>query len=121
MVTLPGSPPNCTMFCWTQRRAITWSFRPLLPGSTESPVLRNPKRKSMSSSVPEWCRLCFTDRCLIYWFYVGLCKLSETLLTLSSWSWGSRLSPLGTSDTIWCIVPALDDGRWRLWSSLWNN
>ena len=44
MVTFPGSPPNCAMFCWTQRRAITWSFRPLLPGITASPVLRNPEQ-----------------------------------------------------------------------------
>ena len=45
MVTLPGSPPNCLMFCWTQRRAITWSFRPLLPGISASGRLRKPTNK----------------------------------------------------------------------------
>jgi hypothetical protein len=32
---------------------------------------------------------------------------------------GVRLSPLGTSATIWPIVPALDD-RWWVWSNRWN-
>jgi hypothetical protein len=41
-VTLSGSPPNCLMFCWTQRRAITWSFRPLLPEVSASSVLKKP-------------------------------------------------------------------------------
>jgi hypothetical protein len=30
-----------------------------------------------------------------------------------------RLSPFGTSDTIWPIVPGPDD-RWWLWNSRWN-
>jgi hypothetical protein len=35
--------------------------------------------------------------------------------------WGSmRLSPLGTSITIWPIVQAPDDGQWWVWSSRWN-
>jgi hypothetical protein len=34
--------------------------------------------------------------------------------------WGVvRLSPLGTSATVWPIVPAPDD-RWWMWSSRWN-
>jgi hypothetical protein len=33
---------------------------------------------------------------------------------------GVRLSPLGTSATIWPIVPAPDD-RWWMWSTQWNN
>lgn len=28
-VTLPGSPPNCRMFCWTQWSAAIWSINPL--------------------------------------------------------------------------------------------
>jgi hypothetical protein len=32
---------------------------------------------------------------------------------------GVRLSPLGTSATIWPVVPAPDD-RWWVWSSRWN-
>lgn len=27
-VTFPGSPPNATMFRWTQRKAAIWSSRP---------------------------------------------------------------------------------------------
>jgi len=42
MVTLPGSPPNCLMFCWTHRRAITWSLRPALPGTFSFSKLRKP-------------------------------------------------------------------------------
>jgi hypothetical protein len=35
--------------------------------------------------------------------------------------WGGvRLSPLGTSSTVWPIVPALDDGWWWVWNSLRN-
>jgi hypothetical protein len=37
---------------------------------------------------------------------------------LFSWC-GVRLSPLGTSTTIWSTVPAPDD-RWWVWSSQWN-
>jgi hypothetical protein len=33
---------------------------------------------------------------------------------------GVRLSSLGTSVTIWPIVPGPDDRRWLLWSSRWN-
>jgi len=43
MVTLLGSPPNCAIFFCTHRKAITWSFRPLLPGIPASGRLRNPK------------------------------------------------------------------------------
>jgi hypothetical protein len=38
--------------------------------------------------------------------------------SLVSWG-GVRLSPLGTSATLWPIVPALGD-RWWVWSSRWN-
>jgi hypothetical protein len=31
-----------------------------------------------------------------------------------------RLGPLGTSTTIWPIVPAQDDQWWWVWSSRWN-
>jgi hypothetical protein len=36
-------------------------------------------------------------------------------------SWGGvRLSPTGTSATIWPIVPASDDRWWWVWSRRWN-
>jgi hypothetical protein len=35
-------------------------------------------------------------------------------------SYGVRLSPLGTAATVWAIVPAPDDRWCRMWSSLWN-
>jgi hypothetical protein len=38
-----------------------------------------------------------------------------------SWSAAVRLSPLVTSDTIWPIVPASDDGWWWVWSGRWND
>jgi hypothetical protein len=54
---------------------------------------------------------------------------SELEVGVHSWSiwsyflesWGeARLSPLGTSATNWHIVPALDDRRWWVWGSRWN-
>jgi hypothetical protein len=32
-----------------------------------------------------------------------------------------RLSLLGTSATVWPVVPTQDDRWWWMWSSLWNN
>lgn len=42
MVTRPGSPPKALMFLCTHFNAATWSFIPLLPGASSSPVLRKP-------------------------------------------------------------------------------
>jgi hypothetical protein len=33
---------------------------------------------------------------------------------------GVRLSPLGTADTVWPIVPARDNRSWWLWINWWN-
>jgi hypothetical protein len=48
----------------------------------------------------------------------NLWGLNSVSTTVVSWG-GVRLSPLGTSATIWSIVPALDD-TWWVWSSRWN-
>jgi hypothetical protein len=37
----------------------------------------------------------------------------------NTWS-GVRLRPLGTSATVWPIVPAPDDRWWWVWNSWWN-
>jgi hypothetical protein len=56
------------------------------------------------SSMSDWVS---SRRCLI-----------KSIQHLVSWG-GLRLRPLGTSATIWPIVPAPDD-RWWVWSSRWN-
>jgi hypothetical protein len=38
----------------------------------------------------------------------------------SSYCVGLRLCSLGTSASIWPIVPSLDDGWWWTWSNQWN-
>lgn len=42
IVTLLGSPPKLTMLSLTHRKARRMSLRPMLPGSTMSPVDKNP-------------------------------------------------------------------------------
>jgi hypothetical protein len=42
------------------------------------------------------------------------------LVSLVVWGGGVRLSPLGTSATVWSIVPAPDDRWWWMWSCRWN-
>jgi len=44
IVTRSGLPLNSRMFSRIQRKAITWSFIPKLPGIVSSSVLRNPLR-----------------------------------------------------------------------------
>jgi hypothetical protein len=46
---------------------------------------------------------------------------SARMACLSVSLYGVRLGPLGTSATVWPIVPAPNEGRWCAWSSRWNN
>jgi hypothetical protein len=49
---------------------------------------------------------------------VKYCLNGLAFFFLVSWG-GLRLSPLGTSATVWPIVPAPED-RWWVWSNWWN-
>jgi hypothetical protein len=53
---------------------------------------------------------------ILWWRTVTAGSNARTVLV--SWC-GERLSPLGTSATIWPILQA-PDGRWLVWSSRWN-
>jgi hypothetical protein len=48
------------------------------------------------------------------------CSKRQTLLFFSFVGCGMKLSPLGTSATIWPIVLAPDDRWWWLWSNRWD-
>ena len=47
MVTLAGSPPKEAMLSCTQRRALLWSRKPWLPGTSSVPRLRKPNGPSL--------------------------------------------------------------------------
>lgn len=49
---LSGVSPKAAALRCTQRRADTWSLKPLLPGATASPVLRKPD--DVERIVEEW-------------------------------------------------------------------
>jgi len=50
-----GSPPKAAMLSRTQWKAANWSFRPIFPGITLSPVVRNPGKGSFPLTVSGYC------------------------------------------------------------------
>lgn len=44
IVTKLGSPPKCAILSLTHFKATTWSFSPLFPGASSSPVLIKPRK-----------------------------------------------------------------------------
>lgn len=54
MVILSGLPPNWAIFSLIHLKASAWSFNPMLPGTTASPVLRNPARNESDRCVVDF-------------------------------------------------------------------
>lgn len=93
-VTDPGSPPKCSMFPWTHRRAATWSKNAQFPRACSSPVLKGKQHEPLLRNSNN------TTLKSISTFYI-LSKVSYLALTysparshLSPWLASTLCSPL---------------------------